>query len=145
MTIASYLGQLKYADIRFKQLMEKAEEWHNIAIGTGLNTDGSGDRVQTSKRYDKMESAIIEAAEYEKQAIENYSRLVKLKGTIENQLASLSKVEYGMILEYYYVKNLTEGEVSAILGMPERSLKRYKSEAIREFDDKYGHLYRKRK
>lgn len=125
--------------------MEKAEEWHNIAIGTGLNTDGNGDRVQTSKRYDKMESAIIEAAEYERQAIENYSRLVKLKGTIENQLASLSKVEYGMVLEYYYIKNLTEGEASAILGVTERTIRRYKREAIQEFDNKYGDCYRKKR
>lgn len=144
MTIASYLGQLKYADLRFKRLLEKAEEWHNIAIGTGLNTDGSGDRVQTSKRYDKMESAIIEANEYERLMAEQYADYVKLKGTIERQLASMSKFEYGLVLDYYYIQGLTEGEISAVLGTTERTLKRYKRAAIQEFDERYGECYRKK-
>ena len=145
MTIASYLGQLKYADLRFKRLLEKAEEWHNIAIGTGMNTDGNGDRVQTSKRYDKMESAIIEANEYERLMQEQYADYVKLKATIEQQLLNMSKFEYGLVLEYFYIQGLTEGEISAILGVTERSLRRYKREAILEFDEKYGDCYRKKK
>jgi len=145
MTIASYLGQLKYADLRFKRLLEKAEEWHNIAIGTGMNTDGNADRVQTSKRYDKMESAIIEANEYERLMTEQYASFVKLKATIEQQLSSMSKFEYGLVLEYFYIQGLTEGEISAILGVTERTLRRYKREAIQEFDEKYGCYYRKKK
>jgi DNA-directed RNA polymerase specialized sigma subunit len=142
MTLASYLGQLKRADLRFKQLMERAEEWHNIATSTGLNIDGDKDRVQTSKCYDKMEKAILEATECERLALEEYSDLVNLKKTIEKQLSDMSNSEYGLILEYYYIKDLTLGEICGILGYTERNLKRIKKRAIIEFETKYEKCYK---
>lgn len=142
MTLASYLGQLKRADLRFKQLIERAEEWHNIATSTGLNTDGDKDRVQTSKKYDKMEKAIVEAIEYERQAKEEYGNLVTLKRTIETQLSTMSKPEYSLILEYFYIKDLTILEIGGILRMSERTTKRYKRSAIEEFEKKYGDCYK---
>lgn len=142
MTLASYLGQLKRADLRFKQLMERAEEWHNIATSTGLNIDGDKDRVQTSKCYDKMEKAILEATECERLALEEYSDLVNLKKTIEKQLSDMSNSEYGLILEYYYIKDLTISEICGILELSERSMKRKKNKAMYEFEEKFGSCYK---
>lgn len=140
MTLSSYLGQLQYADLKFKKLMDSIDEWHNIAIGLGMNTD-NGDRVQTSKRPDKMENAVIKAVEYEEEARKEYGKYVELKKTIETQLNSLSKTEYGLILDYAYIQGLTDGEVSAILSLQERTLKRHKQLACKEFEEKYGKCY----
>lgn len=120
--------------------MDSIDEWHNIAIGLGMNTD-NGDRVQTSKRPDKMENAVIKAVEYEEEARKEYGKYVELKKTIETQLNGLSKTEYGLILDYAYIQGLTDGEVSAILNLQERTLKRHKQLACKEFEEKYGKCY----
>jgi DNA-directed RNA polymerase specialized sigma subunit len=89
-----------------------------------------------------MEKAILEATECERLALEEYSDLVNLKKTIEKQLSDMSNSEYGLILEYYYIKDLTLGEICGILGYTERNLKRIKKRAIIEFETKYEKCYK---
>ena len=60
-TTKQYLNQLVNIDKRIKDKIKEAEMWRDIAGRTGGGNNS--ERVQTTKRYDKMGDAISSAVD----------------------------------------------------------------------------------
>ena len=110
MLTREYLGQLKNIDKRIRDKIEESERWYGIATGTGYTLKEIN--VQTSKKFDKMENAIIMAIQYEEESRELSVYLTKLKHHIIQQIDGMTNERYYNVLKDYYIRDMTIKDIA---------------------------------
>lgn len=140
MTTREYLGQLKNIDKRIRDKIEEAERWYGIATGTGYTLKEIN--VQTSKKFDKMENAIIMAMQYEEESRELSVYLTKLKHHIIGQIDGMTNETYYNVLKDYYVRDMTIKDIAKKQGYSTRQIMRIHESALTAFEDMYYENYK---
>ena len=139
MTTKEYLGKLKNIDNRIRDKIEEADKWMSIAERQGGNS--CDDRVQTSKKYDKMGDAIALAVDYEAESRKLAKELTVLKNKIIKQIDAIENELYYNILKAYYIKEQGFGEIAYVEHYSYKQIRRYYEQAINAFETKYGSEY----
>lgn len=140
MTTREYLGQLKNIDKRIRDKIEEAERWFGIASGTGYTLKEIN--VQTSKKFDKLENAVIMAIRYEEESRELSVYLTKLKHRIIEQIDGMTNETYYNVLKDYYLRDMTISEIAKKQNYSTKQMGRIFDKAINSFEDIYYENYR---
>lgn len=140
MTTREYLGQLKNIDKRIRDKIEEAERWYGIATGTGYTLKEIN--VQTSKKFDKMENAIIMAMRYEEESRELSVYLTKLKHHIIGQIDGMTNETYYNVLKDYYVRDMGIKDIAKKQGYSTRQITRIHESALTTFEYMYYENYK---
>ena len=140
MKTREYLSQLKNIDKRIRDKIEEAERWYGIATGTGYTLKEIN--VQTSKKFDKMENAIIMAIRYEEESRELSVYLTKLKHHIIEQIDGMTNETYYNVLKDYYVRDMPIKEIAKKQGYSTRQITRIHESALTAFEDMYFENYK---
>ena len=122
--------------------LDEAERWKAIAERTTGNLNDI--RVQTTKKPDKMASAVVMAADLEEEASNEAKRLMLLKKTIIKQIDRLGEdgnsISYD-ILKKYYVQGKDFGRIAKEVHYSYRQMKRLYEKSIRDFEEMNGKEY----
>ena len=140
MTTREYLSQLKNIDKRIRDKIEEAERWYGIATGTGYTLKEIN--VQTSKKFDKMENAIIMAMQYEEESRELSVYFTKIKHHIIEQIDGLINETYYNVLKDYYVRDMTIKDIAKKNNYSTRQITRMLDSAVSTFEDMYYENYK---
>ena len=140
MTTREYLSQLKNIDKRIRDKIEEAERWYGISTGTGYTLKEIN--VQTSKRFDKMENAIIMAMQYEEESRELSVYLTKLKHHIIGQIDGMTNETYYNVLKDYYVRDMGIKDIAKKQGYSTRQITRIHESSLATFEDMYYENYK---
>lgn len=140
MTTREYLGQLKNIDKRIRDKIEEAERWYGIATGTGYTLKEIN--VQTSKKFDKMENAVIMAIQYEEESRELSVYLTKLKHQIIQQIDGMTNETYYNVLKDYYVRDMTIKDIAKKQDYSTRQITRILDSAVGVFEEMYYENYK---
>lgn len=140
MTTREYLSQLKNIDKRIRDKIEEAERWYGIATGTGYTLKEIN--VQTSKKFDKMENAVIMAMQYEEESRELSVYLTKLKHHIIGQIDGMTNETYYNVLKDYYVRDMGIKDIAKKQGYSTRQITRIHESALSAFEDMYYENYK---
>lgn len=140
MTTREYLSQLKNIDKRIRDKIEESERWYGISTGTGYTLKEIN--VQTSKKFDKMENAIIMAMQYEEESRELSVYLTKLKHHIIGQIDGMTNETYYNVLKDYYVRDMGIKDIAKKQGYSTRQITRIHESALATFEDMYYENYK---
>ena len=140
MTTREYLGQLKNIDKRIRDKIEESERWYGIATGTGYTLKEIN--VQTSKKFDKMENAIIMAIKYEEESRELSVYLTKLKHHIIQQIDGMTNETYYNVLKDYYVRDMTIKDIAKKQNYSTKQMGRIFDKAVDDFEHLYYENYK---
>ena len=70
METKTYLEQIRSIDRRIANKMREAQKWRDLAYGSGSCSNMNENKVQTSKRYDRMGDAVSIGVDAEREAME---------------------------------------------------------------------------
>ena len=140
MTTREYLSQLKNIDKRIRDKIEESERWYGIATGTGYTLKEIN--VQTSKKFDKMENAIIMAMRYEEESRELSVYLTKLKHYIIGQIDGMTNETYYNVLKDYYVRDMTIKDIARKQNYSTKQIGRIFDKAVDDFERLYYENYK---
>ena len=140
MTTREYLGQLNNINNRIRDKIEEAERWHDIAKGTGYTLKEIN--VQTSKKFDKMEDAVIMAMQYEEESRELSVYLTKLKHHIIGQIDGMTNETYYNVLKDYYVRDMTIKDIARKQNYSKKQMGRILDKAVDDFERLYYENYK---
>lgn len=139
MNTVKYLRQLGSIDNKIADKVNDIKKWEEMAIGLG-SPAMSKDKVQTSRKLDKMSTAmahlIDSKADYEKKLHE----LTELKKTITSQIDSMDGIYYD-VLSGIYIHNLDIQEIAYDKKVCTKTISRKHKEALKEFETLYGSTY----
>ena len=131
LTTKQYLGQLSTIERLIANKKREAERWHEIA--SSLCGEPDGDRVQRSSTSDKMAAAVATAVDCEKDAERLTLRLVNLRKKILREIDSMERAEERIVLNEYYVCNMSVSDIAAEWQKSPRHVIRVKKQAESEF------------
>ena len=140
MLTREYLGQLKNIDKRIRDKIEESERWYGIATGTGYTLKEIN--VQTSKKFDKMENAIIMAMQYEEESRELSVYLTKLKHHIIGLIDGMTNETYYNVLKDYYVRDMTIKDIARKQNYSTKQMGRIFDKAVDDFERLYYENYK---
>ena len=140
MTTREYLGQLKNIDKRIRDKIEESERWYGISTGTGYTLKEIN--VQTSKKFDKMENAIIMAIQYEEESRELSVYLTKLKHHIIQQIDGMTNERYYNVLKDYYIRDMTIKDIAKKQNYSTKQMGRIFDSALDSFEGMYYENYK---
>lgn len=138
-TTKQYLNQLVNIDKRIKDKIKEAEMWRDIAGRTGGGSNS--ERVQTTKRYDKMGDAISSAVDYEQESERLAKELVEIKNTIIQQIDGIEDQLHYNILKDYYIHEMALVEIAAQEHYSYKQTGRHFKNALNDFEHRYGSTY----
>lgn len=144
MTTEEYLSQLKHIDRKINDKLAEANRWRDVAMATG-GAGNSPDRVQTTKRYDKMGDAISMAADYEAECMKMAKDLAILKYNITKQIDDMPCNIHYVILKSLYLHGKSINETLVEVGYSRAHFYRLMNAAMKEFEDLYGYCYLQKK
>ena len=134
LTTKQYLGQLNTIERLIVSKKREAERWREIA--SGLCGEPDGDRVQRSAMPDKMAAAVATAIDCEKTAERLMLRLVNMRKRILREIDKMEKAEERIVLNEYYVCNMSVSDIAAEWRKSPRHVIRVKKQAEIEFFEK---------
>ena len=136
MRAEQYLGQIKTLKRRIDCLQRDAILWRTRAESISPKMD-DGEHVQTTAIQDKMADAITKAVDCEQESLELMTRLIDVQYTIISQINQLDAPDHSIVLNEFYVHEMSIPEIADEWGKSCRSIKRVKSDALEEFSRKF--------
>jgi len=140
----TYLSQIKNIDRRIDDKLEEAKTWYLQAQSLG-GGDLSPDKVQTSKKQDKMADAVVYYVDCCSEASAMAHHLAEKKKLILKQLDGIENEKHYNVLKAYYVKDKSLTEIGYDEGYSRSQIRRIYMSALEDFEHKYGKTYIKRK
>lgn len=110
MDAKTYLRQIDRLNMIVDNKMLELEQLEVLA--SGMSTSGSGDRVQTSVKYDRVENAVIKIMEKKTEVEKAVEKYLDKKSKIIEQLEGMEDDRYYNILFLHFVKGLSFEEIS---------------------------------
>ena len=141
MQTKDYLAQIRTIDRRIANKMREAQKWRELAYCTGSSSNMNENKVQTSKRYDRMGDAVSIGIDAEKEAKEVARRLAIVKYTIEKQISEVPTDKYYQILHAFYVDGLSITQIMQTQFYSKSHAYEVYNAALVEFEEKYGAEY----
>lgn len=135
-----YLGQLFSIDRRIKDKLEEAVRWYEQATTIGC-ISGNPNKVQSSKKYDKMGDAVSYYVDLCDEANELAYKLANIKKTIVKQIDSMSNPITYAILKGHYLNGKTLADLALQENYSDSQIRRLYKKSMREFEQKYGETY----
>lgn len=109
MEVRSYLEQLDKQDRLIENKLLEKQRWKEIAMSITVSTEG--EKVQSSGSQQKMENAIINYIDLEREIDMDIIRCAKEKQKIINTLELLPAIEYD-VLHMIYVQHKTFDDIA---------------------------------
>lgn len=134
-----YLRQLSTIDTRIKDKLDELKNIEDMAIGLG-SPAMSKDKVQTSRKLDKMSTAMAKLVDIKDEYEKTIVYLTELKKTITKQIDSMDGNSYE-VLSAIYIHGWTIKEIAYEQEKSTRTISRYHKDAIFEFETLYGSTY----
>lgn len=104
-----FLRKLKRLDMLIKNKLVEKEQWQSMALGTAAPVDG--ERVQSSGTQQKMENAVANYVDLDKEIDEVIDRLVDARKEVISVIEQLPDLEYD-VLHMIYVQYLSYEDVA---------------------------------
>jgi len=141
-TTKEYLWQV--GDAR-KKVYEKQSEIDQLrSMLTSISVDTENERVQSSSDPDKIGSSIAEILEREDELTQLVAGYLNIEKTISDQIDSLENARHREILHWRYVDGIALEKVAVnIMHITFRHATRIHGQALIEFENKFGKIYRK--
>lgn len=145
MTTKEYLGQIRFIGKRIQDKLAEAAMWREIALGSKKSngSEDTGDRVQTSKHYDKLGDAVTIYTDLENESALEAKRLAILKYKISKEIDDLPNEIHYKILKEYYVFGKDARDIMDDIGYGKSRYYDYYESALNAFEEKYGSEYLK--
>lgn len=136
MKAKQYLSQLHELEknIMVMHLNRKEMLYRATSIGTSMNPN----KVQTTKRHDNMENAIISAADISREIEYETLKLMEMQNTIINQIQTLDNVLYMQILFKHYVQYKVLQTVSKELDNSYQYIRHTHGKALKAFEKRFA-------
>lgn len=140
MNTIQYLSQVSRlkSEIRNKR-MEISEIKEMIYT---VSSPSCKEKVQSTPNNDKIGSFIAKIDERERELIQSVNEYIDKTKVIEQQIESMeSKNDYD-ILNLRYIQCIGFSEISEIMNYSRRQITRVHKDALKNFEKKYGEIYK---
>ncbi|WKY46103.1 sigma factor-like helix-turn-helix DNA-binding protein [Eubacteriaceae bacterium ES2] len=128
MTAKEYLGQSYRLDERINSKIEQVDTLHSLACkATSTISDMPG---SPSRKTHRMEDIVIKIIDLENEINADIDLLVAYKKEVPQVIESVSNVDEQMVLHYRYVHNFTWAKIGEVMGVNERTIRRWHDLAI---------------
>lgn len=138
MTTIEYLLQISKINCIINNKLSEISEMRMIS--QSISSVSSGERVQTSPTNDKIGTICAKLDEMERKVNDLIDEYYEKKQHIIKQLESLPLKHY-KILYLCFVKEKSFAEIADEIGYTERHMSRLYSEALSDFENRYGSEY----
>lgn len=146
-TTKEYLNQISRLNRTIDNKLIELEQLKELAYG--ISSVSSGEKIQISTTYDKIGDVCAKIDEMEiniNKTIDNY---IDIKRHIISQIEGIEKEVFYEILFLRHIKQNNKGkqysfeEISIEINNSYRNTTRLYKQAVRAFEEKYGHEYLK--
>ena len=100
------------------------------------------EKVQTTPNFDKIGSYIAKIDERERELLLSVNQYVEKAKEIENQIEEMDSKNDYEVLSLRYIGCMGFEEISKRMNYSRRQITRIHQKAIKNFEKKYGHLYK---
>nr|DAE54787.1 MAG TPA: Protein of unknown function (DUF1492) [Bacteriophage sp.] len=138
MSTIEYLMQISKINCIINNKLSEIAEMRQMS--QSITGSSGGERVQTSPEPDRIGAICAKIDEMERKVDALIDEYYDKKQYILRQLESLTLMHY-KILYMAFVKDKTLLEIADEIGYTERHTTRIYSEALREFEERYGNDY----
>jgi len=129
--VEKYLAKIQLYDRIIETKRETIARLEIQAVGSSPRL--SADKVQTSKRYDRMGDAATEIVMIR----ESIDRYLKSKNAIIRQIEGIGDVQYYTILSKRFILNKTYKEIAIEMKMSDRRVGQLLKQAYEAFSERY--------
>ena len=133
MTAKEYLGQIRLADIKIRQLEERLDSMKSL--GGAIQYDKP---LVQSTPENVTEDRLIEVIDMEREISVEKIRLEKLKNKITLEIQKLTDPRYVQALYYRYVLRMNPEEISVVMKYEYNSVRRIVRYARKAFAEMYN-------
>ena len=142
MTAKEYLKKIYYLDRKIKRLREQRADLEGMLYSVGLTSPGfDKERVQTSRRQDKMAELVADVEAKDKEIVQQTRRLIREKEKIIRQIEQLPDQKYVDILFYRYVRLCKWEDIARVMSYAETYVRHaLHAEALDEFARRFKDL-----
>ena len=123
-------GKIKLLNSQIDELQEQAES---------LGGWPEGDRVQSSHDPDKIGAVVARLSDLMQERLDVITEATERMNEIEILLRSLDRPEYGLVLQYHYIRGMTWEQVGREMHYDPRWLRELRNRALRALDERIDH------
>lgn len=131
MNAKEYLSQAFIIDQRIDSKLEQVSSLR--ALAEKVTVSYGQERVMSTRQPSPIENAIVKLIELENEINDDIDKLVDLKKTIMDRIASVKSDENRLILELRYLSFKTWEDIAEIMNYSYRQVHRIHSEALKDF------------
>lgn len=140
MTTKQYLNQANSLNRRIKLLQAEIEKLREMSTSISVNLNS--DKVQTSSEHDKLANAVAQILEKEESLAATIVLYNDSKEIIKRQIEGLDSTAHIDVLYGRHIVGLSFFNISIMVGKKERQTFNIYNDAMKAFEEKYGHLYK---
>lgn len=137
-----YLGQLFSIDRRIQDKLDEAVRWYDQATTIGCIA-GNPNKVQSSKKYDKMGDAISYYVDLCDEANQLAYELSKKKRIIIKQIDDMKDPMTYKVLKGHYLNGKSLADLALQENYSHAQMRRFYRKSLLNFEEKYGETYLK--
>ena len=141
METKAYLQQISRLDRMIKNKMSELSQFRELTYG--LSAISNEERVQTTLDPDKFCSKIAKICEIEKKIDILIDEYIDKKQIIISQIDEMENETFYEILFSRYIEKKTFEKIADEMGYSWRQIHRVHSNALQDFEKKYGKTYKK--
>lgn len=140
MNTKQYLGQLSRIESSIEFKIKEIDRLRALATNIA-SSQGDGMNVQRTRSFDKMGDTVAKIVDMQTAIDKMTDNLLSKRDRIIKQIDGLENNDHYNILMWRYMNDISFGEISSHLDKSESYTKKLHSDALKEFERKYGHTY----
>lgn len=143
MTAKEYLEQVKQKDARIKNLRRDKASVEDMLYSFGLSRAGEGERVQTSRKMDKIGELYSRLDEIEHKIDQQIGELMQFRMKVSCEINELKNEKYMIILNCRYIHLMSWEKIAEnALDHPYtvRHIQKLNGYALLDFEEEYKEM-----
>lgn len=143
MTAKEYLEQVKQKDARIKNLRRDKASVEDMLYSFGLSRAGGGERVQTSRKMDKIGELYSRLDEIEHKIDQQIGELMQFRMKVSCEINELKNEKYMIILNCRYIHLMSWEKIAEnALDHPYtvRHIQKLNGYALLDFEEEYKEM-----
>lgn len=140
MVTKDYLNQIKRLNLMISNKLVELEQLQTMA--TSVTVSSEKENVKSSGDQDRLGSAVAKIVDMENEIDALIDKYVARKKDIISQIDTIVDDRYYNILTSRYVHGWSYEKIADSMNYSMKQVKRLHSEALNEFERKYGSVYK---
>ena len=143
MTTKEYLGQISRLNRMINNKLTEIAQLKDMAVS--ISATQSGERVQTTPNFDKIGTKYAKIDEMERNLDKIIDDFTEKKQKIISQIDSMENENVYNVLFSHYIEKKSFEKISVEMDYSYRQTIRLHGKALRQFEEKFGDEYLKKK